>query len=638
MAPPATAAGSTRAAPPRKAPEDLPKALRQAWARARRDRAFRKKLALASPAFFAAFYLRGENDSAVAVPHCHVRWYREIGNGDSFRTRHRETGEYQQRRTLLLAPRDHGKTFVSAYVTVLHRIVKNPNIRILLLGPNADSAEERLSRIRRELEENEALRRDFALPGGEGFRDADRSWTNRQLYCRRTDRTLAGPTVRAIGAGGKITGGRADLIIADDPEDEDSVYTANTRTRRLKWWRGTIQELLEPWGEVVLIGTRKHHDDLYAHVLAVTDKAILEWPEEDDREWVLNERGDVVGCKVRGAAKVLWPEKWSIGQLLVKRESMTSTLFARENQNEVQDDGSSTFKWDWLEAAYLRGAPRRAQPEAGIDGWPGLPAWHTAADIPEGWWVVQAWDPAFTTDKKKAERGDRDYFVGWTIAFNPTTGERRIIDGFRKRGLSPGEFEREMKMRAARYTTPTPHHPLGPLLAVGVENNSLGMMYQLNLVRDTDLPIHGHATDQAKADPFQGVPAMAHLFEHNKISFATAGADEHYAGAIKALMDELHGLGLERHDDTVMALWIAECLIRRLRAVFEQGDPRDVVREDVDRADVPRSWDEQVPTSTAERVDGTEGFEKAREAPVARPPADDDDDGGYRPPGWRRRR
>ena len=33
--------------------------------------------------------------------------------------------------------------------------------------------------------------------------------------------------------------------------------------------------------------------------------------------------------------------------------------------------------------------------------------------------------------------------------------------------------------------------------------------------------------------------------------------------AIKPLIDELWGLGRERHDDTVMSLWIAETVLRK---------------------------------------------------------------------------
>jgi hypothetical protein len=53
------------------------------------------------------------------------------------------------------------------------------------------------------------------------------------------------------------------------------------------------------------------------------------------------------------------------------------------------------------------------------------------------------------------------------------------------------------------------------------------------------------------------------LFEHGK--YRLPCGDDRSARLVGVLTDELVGLGVESHDDTVMALWICECGIRMKR-------------------------------------------------------------------------
>ena len=62
-------------------------------------------------------------------------------------------------------------------------------------------------------------------------------------------------------------------------------------------------------------------------------------------------------------------------------------------------------------------------------------------------------------------------------------------------------------------------------------------------------------------DVFKGVPSLSVLFENGK--YRLPRGDKQSAELTDILTNELIGLGIESHDDTVMALWIAECGIRR---------------------------------------------------------------------------
>jgi predicted phage terminase large subunit-like protein len=81
-------------------------------------------------------------------------------------------------------------------------------------------------------------------------------------------RTSNGGQYLAAGAGGTITGFRADLAIIDDPirgaADADS---PTVRERVWQWWLSDVRTRLRPGGRVALVMTRWHEDDLAGRLL-----------------------------------------------------------------------------------------------------------------------------------------------------------------------------------------------------------------------------------------------------------------------------------------------------------------------------------------------------------------------------------
>ena len=131
-------------------------------------------------------------------------------------------------------------------------------------------------------------------------------------------RTNNGGAYRAAGAGGSITGRRADLCIIDDPikgrEDADSQVI---RDKVWAWYRAEVITRLKPGGRIVLINTRWHEDDLAGRLLA-------EMKTGGDRWEVLNlpalaEADDPLG---RAPGEPLWPEWESLVALERKRDTI----------------------------------------------------------------------------------------------------------------------------------------------------------------------------------------------------------------------------------------------------------------------------------------------------------------------------
>jgi len=246
---------------------------------------------------------------------------------------------------LKLAPRDHGKTEVFAISYPLYRIVRDRNIRILNISKSSGQAIKTGEVIRRELEYNLRLKRGYGEFKGN-------RWTDKLFSISERDYAIKDPTFESVGVEGAITGGHFDLIIADDIVDDENVRTEKRREDIFNWFHGTILQLAEPWTQVVVVGTRKHFDDLYNRLIenplwiCDPESAIQKWP--DKYEYIKNKNGKVVDVKVYGDSEVLWIEKWDIKTLLLDRLATGSLLFDREKQNDPSSMKGNFLKLQWL--------------------------------------------------------------------------------------------------------------------------------------------------------------------------------------------------------------------------------------------------------------------------------------------------
>lgn len=492
----------------------------------------RRMLSAASPQFFDAYYCGMRRAT-------HRDKWLDLFENQS--TTAQQTGV--KGKLLVLAPRDHGKTEVAiTYAT--RALCLDRDIRILWISESQGQAEKRMRRIT-SLLNSARIVEDWTLEpeaGAPPFKGADTKWTNNLLYLQRT-RESVDASLECIGAGGAVTGGHFDLIICDDIQDDRNTYTAGVRSKTREWWRGTVAPMLSRGGSILVIGTRKHHDDLFSHLIddptyrVIHDRAIIEWPEKYDFIKAEDENGRqiITGVDVNGGLS-LWPEERPLDYLLLERRAVGSRLFAREFQNEVQDESSAAFKMSWLEAAMKRGEK-----------------YSLGTIPPDVTDIVQGWDFSLVTDAKGAEARDTDYTIGitWGRAEN---GDRYLIDIFRKRGMSPTELRGRVVGEYAKYGS--------RIRVVAVEKNAFGELHYLGIQRSSDLPLKGHITHaRNKADPWEGVPALSVLFENNKVILPSA--TERDRERLDPLINELFALGKARHDDTVMALWIAETWLRK---------------------------------------------------------------------------
>lgn len=474
----------------------------------------------------------------------------------------------RSKRALVLAPRGHGKTELTK-ILVIWLICRDRDVRVLLTSKTHTLAKKNLGAVRFELTNNKKLIRDFGK-----FYSYGNVWEKMMVYVIR-ERNSKDPTVEAAGILSAITGSRFDYIILDDIIDDRSCINEEQRRKIRERVEGELIELLEPNGAMWAIGTRKHFGDIYGTIMknpvwsSVVDKAIIREPNDyevielDKPEVVIIEDQEIeINVKVvihgedRGIC--LWKEHIPMEHLLALKYSIDSRLYNREYQNKiVADEYALIAKEQWLEDAkdydlsYMY---------SGLD---------TA--LRGGYFVLaQGCDPAIVVDEKSAEARDTSYYVNFTLA-SDEKGNITVLGLDRFRGITPAQAEKRIK---ANYYKFSPD-------ALAIESNSFGEFHISNLVERTDLKIVKHHTGTQKHDPYAGVPSLSKLFEHRKIKVPYKTADD--KKKTDALLNEIYNFGMDEHTDQVMALWIANTLVNRLRLSKNRNEIFEGERPDLDR-------------------------------------------------------
>lgn len=291
------------------------------------------------------------------------------------------------------SPRDHGKSTIYSFGYVLWKLCKSiipgdpdENIRALVVsktgGPSGVSTKVK-DAIIEELKTNQKILADFG--------EIITKEKGGNVWVRRSKRGIKDPSLESIGVQGAITGGHYDLILCDDIIDTENSKTDNMRAQVLDWFKGTLMELAEPHTQVIVVGTRKHYDDLYQYLIdnklwnVFVDVAILKYPRnyeiiapgEDGYDDMTVERAIRMGGQMReinkvkvyveGDYEVLWPEKWDIFQLLYNKFDIGSIIFNREKQNDPSGMQGRILNAGWLKYYERDELPKELHIYVGID-------------------------------------------------------------------------------------------------------------------------------------------------------------------------------------------------------------------------------------------------------------------------------
>jgi len=180
-------------------------------------------------------------------------------------------------KSLILCPRGHFKTSLVTEAWTVQRIVDNPNIRILVGNATLDNARAFLGVIKKALAGQLAGGLFTACYGS--FQSPQ--WRQDDItVAQRTDFGKKEATVTVTAMGANVVSQHYDLIIMDDIVCRENVGTPEQMKKAVTWYKDAL-DLLDPGGEIVVIGTRWHDADLYGWILGGGDaesrQSISEW-------------------------------------------------------------------------------------------------------------------------------------------------------------------------------------------------------------------------------------------------------------------------------------------------------------------------------------------------------------------------
>ena len=199
-----------------------------------------------------------------------------------------------------IAPR-HGKSELISYLAPAWFLGKYPHKKVIMASHTADLAVNFGRRVRN-LVSSDAYKDIFpAVELQADSKSASRWGTN------------FNGEYFAIGVGGALAGRGADLFIIDDPHSEQDAKQnrADVFLPAWEWFQsGPIQRLM-PGGAIIVVMTRWSKLDLTGQIVNHMVK------NEDAEQW------EVVDFPaILPSGKPLWPEFWSLEELLAKKASL----------------------------------------------------------------------------------------------------------------------------------------------------------------------------------------------------------------------------------------------------------------------------------------------------------------------------
>lgn len=240
------------------------------------------------------------------------------------------------KKKLILIPRGHLKSTLITIGYPVQRIVKDPNVRVLILNATWQMAVDFLTEIKRHLTQNEYL---LELFGNVAVNPPE--WAADRITLNRTDMNIKGPTVWATGIESNLTGSHPDLIIMDDLMNRDNINTRDQIEKIILRYKDAL-DLLEPGGQLIVIGTRWIEGDLYSWLM---DRELGIYKSYD----VMIERA-YTGDLISGTEfQALWPEKFTRQELMTRQREKGWYEFSAQYLNDPVPVEDADFKREWFQ-------------------------------------------------------------------------------------------------------------------------------------------------------------------------------------------------------------------------------------------------------------------------------------------------
>lgn len=186
----------------------------------------------------------------------------------------------------------------------------------------------------------------------------------------------------AIGISGSVTGIGGNLIILDDPHDEQqaiqAITTPSIYDKVYEWYQSGPRQRLQPGGRILVVMTRWSKKDLTGQLLEQEANGGERWKK-------------IAFPAILPSGKPLWPEFWTLDALLATKAAISLQKWNSQfMQLPTSEEGAIVKRSDWMR-------------------------WDED-DPPEIDFVLQTVDTAF----EKNQRADYSVIATWGIFYQDT--------------------------------------------------------------------------------------------------------------------------------------------------------------------------------------------------------------------------
>lgn len=236
-----------------------------------------------------------------------------------------------------IAPR-FGKSQLTSIFFPAWFIGHFPNKKIMMVSHTADLAVD-FGRKVRNIVDSPAYQRIFPGVGLSKDSKSAGRWN-----------TSEGGEYFAVGVGGALAGRGADLLVIDDPHNEQDILNGNYEVfdRAYEWYAYGARTRLMPGASVALVMTRWAQADLTGQLV----RDMVRKPDSDQWDVVefpalLEKKNVPFDAPENEKWMSLWPEFWTTDSLLQTKESMPPFQWSAQYMQQPTNKEAAIIKREW---------------------------------------------------------------------------------------------------------------------------------------------------------------------------------------------------------------------------------------------------------------------------------------------------
>jgi phage terminase large subunit-like protein len=230
-------------------------------------------------------------------------------------------------------PRYTFKSSITCEGLVIGALLRNPNLRILIVCADHLNAKKRIIGVKYHLTRNVSFIDKYGNGWKPDFQEA--VWSSSMItVAKRTNGALREASVETTSVGIDSTGAHFDLIIADDIVNDKNTKTPENRESVHSFMMKLLMQLT-PGGTLAVIGTRWHIDDAYGRMIKI-DEDLVSDGKEPNFTYYIRSCWD-------GPQGLFFPEKLTFEFLEKQRQRQGPRFFAANYENKPVADEDRVF-------------------------------------------------------------------------------------------------------------------------------------------------------------------------------------------------------------------------------------------------------------------------------------------------------